>query len=363
MQATSTIYIGLQLLLPGETAPAHKHTPSAARIVVEGEGAYTVVDGEKLPMHAGRSDPDAGRLLARSRPRRQGAGGLARCARPAAVRLPGGLLRHRGAAADAAQPPRCLRGRVSRRWPRAGAPPRPRRARRLSDDALSLGAHRGGTAPARRAQRRRGRRARLRQSRDRPELPADHGLHGHDAAPGRDAAPAAALRQRRVPRRQRPRQLGDQRRHAHVGSQGHVLGAGVRQRSSTRRPAASRPSWCASTMRPCRRSSATTRSARDEHDWSGISRRAGARGADRRRHARLSRAPHLLRRPQLRRSRQGDGLRGRSRGALVLHQARQRDRASGATIPYRRRRRTTTTRWSWWWRSARRPSASRRRTR
>jgi gentisate 1,2-dioxygenase len=53
MQATSTIYVGLQLLLPGEAAPAHKHTASAARIVVEGEGAYTVVDGEKLPMKEG----------------------------------------------------------------------------------------------------------------------------------------------------------------------------------------------------------------------------------------------------------------------------------------------------------------------
>jgi gentisate 1,2-dioxygenase len=53
MQATSTLYIGLQLLLPGELAPAHKHTPSAARIVIEGEGAYTVVDGDKLPMHVG----------------------------------------------------------------------------------------------------------------------------------------------------------------------------------------------------------------------------------------------------------------------------------------------------------------------
>jgi gentisate 1,2-dioxygenase len=53
MQVTSTLYIGLQLLLPGETAPAHKHTPSAARIVVEGEGGYTVVDGEKLPMNEG----------------------------------------------------------------------------------------------------------------------------------------------------------------------------------------------------------------------------------------------------------------------------------------------------------------------
>ncbi len=53
MQVTSTLYIGLQLLLPGEAAPAHKHTPSAARIVIEGEGAYTVVDGDKLPMHVG----------------------------------------------------------------------------------------------------------------------------------------------------------------------------------------------------------------------------------------------------------------------------------------------------------------------
>ena len=53
MQATSSIYLGMQLLLPGETAPAHVHTPSAARIVVEGTGGFTVVDGEKLPMEEG----------------------------------------------------------------------------------------------------------------------------------------------------------------------------------------------------------------------------------------------------------------------------------------------------------------------
>lgn len=53
MQATATIYAGLQLLLPGETAPNHRHTPSAARIMIEGEGAYTVVGGEKLPMRSG----------------------------------------------------------------------------------------------------------------------------------------------------------------------------------------------------------------------------------------------------------------------------------------------------------------------
>ena len=50
MQATPSIYVGLQLILPGETAPNHKHTPMAVRFVIEGEGGYTVVQGEKLPM-------------------------------------------------------------------------------------------------------------------------------------------------------------------------------------------------------------------------------------------------------------------------------------------------------------------------
>ncbi len=53
MQATPSIYIGLQLILPRETAPNHRHTPSAVRFVVEGEGGFTIVDGEKLPMQRG----------------------------------------------------------------------------------------------------------------------------------------------------------------------------------------------------------------------------------------------------------------------------------------------------------------------
>jgi gentisate 1,2-dioxygenase len=53
MQATPSIYIGLQLILPRETAPNHRHSPSAVRFVVEGEGGYTIVDGEKLPMERG----------------------------------------------------------------------------------------------------------------------------------------------------------------------------------------------------------------------------------------------------------------------------------------------------------------------
>jgi len=53
MQASAAIYLGMQLLLPGEWAPSHRHTPNAVRMVVEGEGAYTTVDGEKLPMRRG----------------------------------------------------------------------------------------------------------------------------------------------------------------------------------------------------------------------------------------------------------------------------------------------------------------------
>ena len=53
MQATPSIYIGLQLIQPGETAPNHRHSPSAVRFVIEGSGGFTVVRGEKLPMEKG----------------------------------------------------------------------------------------------------------------------------------------------------------------------------------------------------------------------------------------------------------------------------------------------------------------------
>ena len=50
---TETVYAGLQLILPGEIAPAHRHTQSALRFIVEGSGAYTSVDGEKTIMEEG----------------------------------------------------------------------------------------------------------------------------------------------------------------------------------------------------------------------------------------------------------------------------------------------------------------------
>lgn len=51
--ATRSLYAGLQVILPGETAPAHRHTQSALRFVVEGEGAFTAVDGERVSMYPG----------------------------------------------------------------------------------------------------------------------------------------------------------------------------------------------------------------------------------------------------------------------------------------------------------------------
>jgi gentisate 1,2-dioxygenase len=50
---THTLYAGLQLILPGEVAPAHRHTQSALRFVVEGSGAYTAVAGERTLMQPG----------------------------------------------------------------------------------------------------------------------------------------------------------------------------------------------------------------------------------------------------------------------------------------------------------------------
>jgi len=47
---TTSLYAGLQLILPGEVAPCHRHTQCALRFVMEGDGAYTAVDGEKAFM-------------------------------------------------------------------------------------------------------------------------------------------------------------------------------------------------------------------------------------------------------------------------------------------------------------------------
>ena len=52
-QISNSLYAGLQLIMPGEVAPAHRHTQSALRFIVEGSGAYTAVEGEKTLMQPG----------------------------------------------------------------------------------------------------------------------------------------------------------------------------------------------------------------------------------------------------------------------------------------------------------------------
>ena len=50
---TATLFAGLQIILPGEAAPSHHHTPGALRLILEGRGAYTTVDGMKCVMEPG----------------------------------------------------------------------------------------------------------------------------------------------------------------------------------------------------------------------------------------------------------------------------------------------------------------------
>jgi gentisate 1,2-dioxygenase len=47
---TTNLSANFQVLMPGETAPAHRHSMNALRFVVQGEGAVTIVDGKTCPM-------------------------------------------------------------------------------------------------------------------------------------------------------------------------------------------------------------------------------------------------------------------------------------------------------------------------
>ncbi|KAH6695000.1 RmlC-like cupin domain-containing protein [Plectosphaerella plurivora] len=49
---TDTIYGGLQLVNPGETAPAHRHIAFACRFIIDGVG-FTAVEGKKMPLIRG----------------------------------------------------------------------------------------------------------------------------------------------------------------------------------------------------------------------------------------------------------------------------------------------------------------------
>ncbi|KUL86055.1 hypothetical protein ZTR_06509 [Talaromyces verruculosus] len=50
---TDTLYAGLQLVMPNETAPAHRHTAFAMRYIIEGQGGFTAVHGKRIQMQKG----------------------------------------------------------------------------------------------------------------------------------------------------------------------------------------------------------------------------------------------------------------------------------------------------------------------
>jgi gentisate 1,2-dioxygenase len=52
-QITGSLYAGLQLVLPGEITSTHRHVTTALRFVVESQGGYTAVDGERTTMRPG----------------------------------------------------------------------------------------------------------------------------------------------------------------------------------------------------------------------------------------------------------------------------------------------------------------------
>jgi gentisate 1,2-dioxygenase len=52
-RSTDTLWAAMQLVLPGEIAPPHRHTAAALRYIVEGSGGYTVVDGRRVDMDKG----------------------------------------------------------------------------------------------------------------------------------------------------------------------------------------------------------------------------------------------------------------------------------------------------------------------
>lgn len=51
--ASNTLVANIQIVMPGEIARAHRHSPSALRFIIEGQGGYTVVNGARIPMSPG----------------------------------------------------------------------------------------------------------------------------------------------------------------------------------------------------------------------------------------------------------------------------------------------------------------------
>lgn len=52
-ETTRTLVCAYQMILPGEQAPTHRHSSHALRVIIDGKGSFSTVDGEKMPMETG----------------------------------------------------------------------------------------------------------------------------------------------------------------------------------------------------------------------------------------------------------------------------------------------------------------------
>jgi gentisate 1,2-dioxygenase len=50
---TKTLVCAYQMIQPGEVAPSHRHSAHALRVIIDGKGSYSVVNGTKMPMDSG----------------------------------------------------------------------------------------------------------------------------------------------------------------------------------------------------------------------------------------------------------------------------------------------------------------------
>jgi len=52
-ETTRTLVCAYQMILPGEIAPSHRHSSHALRVIIDGRGSYSIVNGQKMPMETG----------------------------------------------------------------------------------------------------------------------------------------------------------------------------------------------------------------------------------------------------------------------------------------------------------------------
>jgi hypothetical protein len=52
-ETSRTLVCAYQMILPGESAPSHRHSSHALRVIIDGRGSYSIVNGQKIPMETG----------------------------------------------------------------------------------------------------------------------------------------------------------------------------------------------------------------------------------------------------------------------------------------------------------------------